>query len=89
MTEDSVPQQFGTWRWIGSADPTGKRSIVRCTACGCVRTVNHESLTTSHVNCSGCVPPLNVDHHARTFAADVASSEARGARGRRWGKIEG
>ena len=59
MTEEV---RHGLWKLIGSADSTGKRSVVRCTVCGSVRTVNAEMLVTSFVACSGCAPPLNVDH---------------------------
>ena len=81
MTEPDSAQQFGRWKLIGSADSTGKRSIVRCSVCGSVRTVSHEMLVTSHVNCSGCFQPVNVEHRGeRTFASGVAGAESRGAR---------
>jgi hypothetical protein len=84
MTEDAA-QTFGRWKLVGAADVTGKRAVVRCSACGCVRTVSFEALTQSHVNCSGCSPPLNVNHHAHTFASDVACSESRSARKKHYG----
>jgi hypothetical protein len=87
---DAAPQTYGLWKLIGSADPTGKRAVVRCTVCGSVRTINHEAPTTSHVNYSGCVPPLNVDHHARSFASDLAAqAEGRGARKKQFGRGDG
>jgi hypothetical protein len=84
MTEDAAPT-YGSWRLIGSADATRKRSIVRCLTCGSVRTVNTEMLMTGHVACSGCTPPLNVDHHAHTIASEAASLESRSARKRQHG----
>lgn len=75
---DLAPQIFGLWKLIGSADSTGKRSIVRCRSCGSVRTVNAEMLVTSYVAGSGCIPPLNNSSHGR-------SSESRGAKKRHFG----
>jgi hypothetical protein len=84
---DAAPQTYGLWRLIGSADPTGKRSIVRCSACGSVRTVSHEMLTTSHVACTGCSPARNLsDRSERTsFARELASAEGRSARKKQHG----
>ena len=84
MTDAEV--RYGLWKLIGSADSTAKRAIVRCAICGCVRTVNAEMLTTSHVACSGCSPPLNVDSHGRSFAAGLAAAEGRSARKRHQGR---
>lgn len=90
MTEDSVAQTYGAWKLIGSADVTGKRSIVRCVVCGSVQTVSREQLMTSHVTCAGgCSPVRNpADRHNRSFAADAASAEGRSARKRHQGRGE-
>jgi hypothetical protein len=83
MTEDAVPQIFDAWRLIGSADTTGKRSIVRCLACGSVHTVSHEMLTTSHVVCTGCNSPAYGADRSRSLGrsatvADVLPMRKRG-----------
>jgi hypothetical protein len=87
MTEDA-PQTFGTWKLIGSADVTAKRSIVRCSVCGEVHTVSTEMLVTSFVQCAGCSPARNLsDRSERTsFAAEFASAESRSAKGKHHGK---
>ena len=88
MTEDAIPTEIGSWKLIGATDSTGKRLIVRCLACGEVKTIGRDALTSGgHVVCTNCQPARNLaDRSERTsFAAEFASAESRSARKRHRG----
>ena len=87
MTDEVA--KYGGWKLIGSSDATGKRLIVRCLACGEVKTISAEALAGSgRVACTGCSPARNLaDRSERvSFAAEFANAEGRSARKRHKGE---
>jgi hypothetical protein len=88
MTEPEVAREFGTWKEIGFVDArTAKRAVVRCKVCRWVREIGAEALLGGQiVPCVTCSPPSGASSRRSSFAADLAVSETRGARRRKWGK---
>lgn len=83
MPDEEIRHFGGAWSLVRFSDPTQKRALCKCDACGKIAELSVEALEAGAVSCPGCLAPrfaLSPASQQRSFAAELVQGEVRGAR---------